>query len=76
MILVCQLQSWLGEKECIKAEERVSRFNGKMLSQHFHLLIPLHNRNSVTIIESDIYFSLDNFFQKLKYRNERMLISS
>ena len=55
----------VGEKEYIKVAERVSYFNSKMLSQPFHLLMPLHNRISIMIIKIDIYFFLDNLFQKL-----------
>lgn len=69
-VLICQLQSWQGEKEYIRDAGRVSHFNSKMISQHFHLLIPLHHRISNLIARSDICFFLDNLFQKLKYRNK------
>lgn len=39
-----------------KVAERVSYFNSKMLSQPFHFLMPLHDRISIMIIKSDIYF--------------------
>ena len=54
------------KKEYIKVAERVSYFNSKMLSQPFHFLMPLHDRISIMIIKSDIYFFLDSLFQKLK----------